>query len=511
MSLATLTELLGKYMMALASHLWQTLIVVIVLFALARSMRRAPAWMQNALWWVALGKLVLPFSIVAPTIRRALELIVSRAAPAGTGMEVARAVLDRAVPVLDPVSVVSAPVGGSLSLALVALAAAWSAGAVWLILSWMRALDRSTLSGAVPAGELPEPLSAALGAALVGTDIPMSAVLVTRRATMPSVVGILRRRIVISRELVSCLAPVELRAILLHEDAHRRRLEPLQALIQRVAMVLFYFFPPLWSILTRLRETSELACDECVTRRGVAPADYARALARTIDMSLEPVAMAPALARGGSTLTRRRLERLMSREGRREVKKLHWAVLALAVLTAIATAVSSAVPLALASNEAEGAADVTTEVATDAEGDQVVSVTVEADEESEEAQTYTITLKHSVDPEYPEDARRDGAGGRVTLELTISPDGIVSDVVALEEVEGYPSLAEAASDAASQWTFEINGEVVEGEHLEVIVPVEFRIDGKKTMELSVKIPDAEKKQDDEGPDESETEESASGE
>ena len=509
--MATLMELLGSYMMALASHLWQTLIVVIVLFALARSMRRAPAWMQNALWWVALVKLVLPFSIVAPTIRRALELIVSRAVPSGKGMEAARAVLDRAVPVLDPMSVVSAPAGGSLSLAMVAVAAAWAAGAVWLILSWMRALDRSALSGAVPARELPGPLSAALGAALAGTGIPVSAVLVSGRATMPSVVGIVRRRIVVSRELVSCLAPVELRAILLHEDAHRRRLEPLQALIQRVAVVLFYFFPPLWSILTRLRETSELACDEWVVGRGVAPADYARALARTIDMSLEPLAMAPALARGGSTLTRRRLERLLGREGRIEVKKLHWAVLALAVLTAIATAVSSAVPLALAGDVAEGETDVTTEVATDAEGNQVVKVTVEPDEESDEAQTYTIKLKHSVDPEYPEDARRDGAGGRVTLKLTISPDGIVSDVIALQEVEDYPSLAEAAAVAASQWTFEINGEVVEGEHLEVIVPVEFNIDFEKTMELTVRIPDAEKKQDDEGAGESATGEPATDE
>ena len=80
------------------------------------------------------------------------------------------------------------------------------------------------------------------------------------------------------------------------------------------------------------------------------------------------------------------------------------------------------------------------------------------EEADAEEKTYTITLEEIVDPVYPEDAKRDGVGGRVTLKLTLTPDGNVGSVWTLAEVEGYPSLGDAAELAAHKWTFKIDGD-----------------------------------------------------
>jgi len=112
----------------------------------------------------------------------------------------------------------------------------------------------------------------------------------------------------------------------------------------------------------------------------------------------------------------------------------------------------------------------------------------ESESAAEEEKTYTLTLESMADPEYPEDAKRDGVGGKVTLKLVLSPDGTTNNIFVLEDVEGYPSLAEAAEAAAWKWTFKLEGSPEED--VEVIVPVHFKMQDEKTMELSISIPDA---------------------
>lgn len=480
------TEFLSRYWMAVASHLWQTTIVILVLAGLARAMRRAPARVLNALWCVALIKLVVPVALVAPAVRRALEPLAGRAGAAITRLEAVTVWLEKAGPILDPAASAARSGWGSLGAAGAILLAAWSLGAVWLVAAWLRSRDRSVVRDARSVDELPQEVMARVSEALEGTSIPTGVILVTPERLIPAVVGLFRRRILVSREIISRLAASELRAVLLHEEAHRRRFDSLQVAVQRGAAVAFYYFPLLWPLLARLRETSEMACDEAAIRRGVRPGEYARALARTLDIGLEPLGLAAGLARGTPTLTRRRFERL-KHEGRFTPMRWHWACVAIAVLAAMATAVLSAIPPAIAGQTDEVTVEVTAEATTDEDGEPTPS----GDEAEPVAErTWTINLVHSVDPEYPKDARKDGAGGTVVLKLTIEGDGTVGDVVTIEEVAAYPSLAEAATEAAGQWTFEILGDVDPETELEVIVPVEFKIDGRKTMTLSTTIPDA---------------------
>ncbi|MGA9042658.1 MAG: energy transducer TonB [Terriglobales bacterium] len=67
-----------------------------------------------------------------------------------------------------------------------------------------------------------------------------------------------------------------------------------------------------------------------------------------------------------------------------------------------------------------------------------------------------------VNPKYPEDARKAHVEGRVTLQVTISKDG---DVTQLHLVSGNPLLAPAAMDAVKQWKYKPY--VLEGQPVEV--------------------------------------------
>lgn len=578
------------------SHLWQTTIVLAVLALLAGAMRRAPARLLNILWWIGLAKLLVPVQLVAPLVRRVTDPIAGEVA-AGVHIPGVAVWLHRAAPVFDPAAGRQAGWAGAgfLGAALVLL---WIAGAVWLAASLVRARRAGTIGQAVSCDGLPPGLRTRLGAAIEGTGVPASAIRVTRASVMPATIGIARRAIVVPEVLITRLETPELRAVLLHEDAHRRRLDPLQGAVRRAAAVAFYFFPPLWPLLARLRETGEMACDEAVIRRGVAPFDYARALARTMSIGLEPHGFAAALARGTPSLTRRRFARLTD-EGRFVLMKRHWLCLAIAAFavvgvsatglalladrglpiggspsgfvtkedkkaaktfvkretkqlakavargvalvvapdmrgapTAVQAAVSAAVEAgvegAVAANEraaaekeaaeaevqavAEALAAESEALEKDAEESRAAAESLEneaeaaqeaqaaveeamaraeaaAGEEADaEAKTYTVTLEEIVDPEYPEDAKEDGVGGRVTLELTLTPDGEVGSVVTLVGVEGYPSLSDAAEVAAHKWIFHIVGEPEED--IEVIVPVEFKLEDEKTLEMSVTEPDA---------------------
>jgi TonB family protein len=60
------------------------------------------------------------------------------------------------------------------------------------------------------------------------------------------------------------------------------------------------------------------------------------------------------------------------------------------------------------------------------------------------------SLLHRVEPEYPEEARKQGIQGPVVLDVHISKDGAVQDV---NLVSGQRILADAATSAVKQWRF----------------------------------------------------------
>ncbi len=66
-------------------------------------------------------------------------------------------------------------------------------------------------------------------------------------------------------------------------------------------------------------------------------------------------------------------------------------------------------------------------------------------------------MLYRVEPEYPEDARRQGIEGAVVLDVRIGGDGAVQNA---QLVSGPPELAQASIGAVKQWRFQprrVNG------------------------------------------------------
>lgn len=79
-----------------------------------------------------------------------------------------------------------------------------------------------------------------------------------------------------------------------------------------------------------------------------------------------------------------------------------------------------------------------------------------------------------VQPEYPEQARRDGIQGAVTLHVIIGKDGHIATI---EVISGPADLKEAAVNAVKQWTYKpflLNDQPVE---VDSTVIVNFNLTG----------------------------------
>jgi periplasmic protein TonB len=76
--------------------------------------------------------------------------------------------------------------------------------------------------------------------------------------------------------------------------------------------------------------------------------------------------------------------------------------------------------------------------------------------------------KHTVQPEYPEEAKKMRVSGSVIVEIVVDTNG---NVVSVEALSGHPLLRAAAVDAARQWTFE--PVKVDGTPVEVIGTLTF--------------------------------------
>ena len=83
-------------------------------------------------------------------------------------------------------------------------------------------------------------------------------------------------------------------------------------------------------------------------------------------------------------------------------------------------------------------------------------------------------LASRVEPEYPEEARRQKIQGAVVLAIRIGTDGSVED---LQFVSGPPQLAEAAVNAVKHWRYKpqtVNGHPAQ---IQTRVTLDFRLPG----------------------------------
>jgi beta-lactamase regulating signal transducer with metallopeptidase domain len=480
--------------MALGAHLWQSGIVLLMILTAVALMRRAPAAFLNALLSIGLFKLLVPTPLLRPLLSGAVDALVGVGGGLG-GTRLASPVIDGVIAVFGPGPAALAS-GGSLDGSVpLALTAVWGLGvSVLAAAGIVRAVRGSATEAAVRSDDAPPDVFHALRRASGGAGVSLRNVRVEDSRIAPHVAGLLRPRIVLPALLARTLPADELGAILLHEEAHRRRREPLRCLLARIVGVALFFYPLVWPLQRLLRETGEMACDEAAVASGARPEAYARALSSLVNLMLGAAPSGVAFDRTRSSTLFRRLERLNEPRRCRMLVR-HRVMVAVVVILVALTSVLSMTSLAR---------DATTDIKAPAPPAKPSAPPPSEAPRPPDAGAFHISKM--VPPEYPEVAREKNLEAVVLLEIRIDPQMKIKSVEPKAVVVGPPPLGkirlndsgkvvepveaegmdayhdafiEAAVQAALQWEIEGTPEEGSGEEVALIAPVQFKLDGDK--------------------------------
>ena len=296
--------------------LWQSSLLIGLVFAadllLARKLR---ASVRHALWLVVLVKLLLPPSLALPT-GAAWWLFPAKPVAQAPAPKSYLVTYDNAAPLppaepLPNVRFVPPPpkldragwtflAAGAVSIALLC----------WLLLRWAQVVRmvRGARSGAEFAGPLAE------AQRLAGLRGPVRVKLVDHRSS-PAVCGLFRPVILLPRLLADHLSPDQLRAVLLHEAMHLRRLDIWVNCAQALLQVIYWWHPLVWVANARIRRLREEAVDDAVM---LALADNADLYAPTLLEVAKLALRRPLLSLGlvgimeSRSALRQRVERLVA-------------------------------------------------------------------------------------------------------------------------------------------------------------------------------------------------------
>jgi beta-lactamase regulating signal transducer with metallopeptidase domain len=243
---------------------WQSSLLIVLVFALDWLLaRKIRASVRHALWLVVVVKLLLPPTLALPT-GAAWWLFQTKPvvkAPVVRNYTVTYDTAPQAdfIPQTIPLP---APVPSKLD------AAGWALlglGAVsvgllsWLVVRWWqvaRMVRRATASA-----RFADALEAARR--LAGLRSRPRLKLVEGRMS-PAVCGLFRPVILLPRALVEQLSPAQLRAVLLHELFHLRRLDVWVNCAQALLQIVYWWHPLLWMANARIRRVREEAVDDAV-------------------------------------------------------------------------------------------------------------------------------------------------------------------------------------------------------------------------------------------------------
>jgi beta-lactamase regulating signal transducer with metallopeptidase domain len=251
--------------LAALNHLWQSTLCLAVIAALTLLLRRSGASARYWLWLGASVKFLVPFAVL---VALGQQLAPSSLAPDRVAHTVA-------VPAAVVAEHLAMPFRGATAGGVTSIRALptipwdeiagviWALGALGCLLRWavgwrqLRVLVRDSL-----------PLQMAV-------PIPVRS---SPSTLEPGVVGILRPVLLLPQRLTEDLSSEEIRSVLAHELCHLRRRDNLTYAIHLLAQTLFWFYPPVWWLGTRLIRERELACDEAVLAAGHEPGVYAESI-----------------------------------------------------------------------------------------------------------------------------------------------------------------------------------------------------------------------------------------
>jgi len=267
-----------------ASMLWQSALVIGIVWVVARLARNRSASFRYALWMLVIVRLLLPPTFALPIgIGRLGQPLLSRAphnlAPVFDTEQSVSATLSRrevmgpfvggtppATVDQNPYWLRQNPFQRSSPLVL-SLFVLWGIGALSLA---SLVLTRHRRFRTVEKTSQPVPLGPLYALfKICCRQIPPPSLLRVRFHTSPGLpgpflAGVWRPRIILPERLVTRCSKEELRTLILHELAHIRRWDILVKWVETVLLVLHWYNPVVWLTVRALRIERERCCDDRV-------------------------------------------------------------------------------------------------------------------------------------------------------------------------------------------------------------------------------------------------------
>jgi len=267
---------------ALLNHLWQSSAFLAAAAGLAFLLRRHQARVRFWIWMAASLKFLVPFSLLAALGSRLRWPAAPVLTPAPALAAISRPFAGAATVWMDLGS--TDPARASLPWLMPLLLGLAAAGSTALLarlfLQWRR------LAGCARRTRPAE---------LHGTQVRW-----TSEAMEPGVFGIWHPLVLLPERLQRELSAEQMASVVTHEQCHIRRRDNLWAAMHMLAEALFWFFPPVWWLGSRLVAERECACDEDVLRQGGDRTAYAESLLAVCRFYLEsPLRCAAGVSGGG--------------------------------------------------------------------------------------------------------------------------------------------------------------------------------------------------------------------
>lgn len=282
-------------MTALANHLWQSTMVLVVIWALARALRHHRAAARHALWLAATVKFLLPFDALFGFGRQ-----FGFGVPGITSTPLARAVEIASDPfshsaLTVAAAIVTAP-GADVPTTVfptgTVLFVAWAIGFSVAAAAWLRNWVRLAALARHSHAQGPSPVAAALRRAETAQRHRRVTLVECASRIEPGIFGIWRPTLLWPHDLKSRLSTAEIDAVIAHELCHVRRRDNLTQAVHALVHAIFWFYPVIRLIGARLHMEREHACDEDVLGRGCPPHIYAESIVKTCEFCIPTHAMA---------------------------------------------------------------------------------------------------------------------------------------------------------------------------------------------------------------------------
>jgi uncharacterized protein (TIGR03435 family) len=272
-----------------ANHLWQSTLFAISAGLLTLPLRKHNARARHWLWLAASLKFLVPFSL--------LVSIGSRLSPEPAATPSVRPVIYFAMEeITQPFSQLGVRVtpahAPSIASSILpqlteAIGAVWLVGFLAVLVLWCvrwRRVSAATKQ-AVPLQEGREVEVLRRMECIGGIRRPL-AMLLSRTSLEPGIFGIARPVLVWPEGISQHLDDQHLEAILAHEVWHVRRRDNLFAALHMLVEAVFWFYPLVWWLGTRLIDERERACDEEVVALGKDRQIYAESILKVCEFCL---------------------------------------------------------------------------------------------------------------------------------------------------------------------------------------------------------------------------------